>query len=71
MPGPDRNLAQKSKHEMPGFVRKALDKPISIAFQETELSSAIEQLGKAFPAAATAQHRSMDGCPQRLVELLS
>jgi uncharacterized protein YdeI (YjbR/CyaY-like superfamily) len=26
MPGPDKNLAQKSQHAMPGFVRKALDK---------------------------------------------
>ena len=26
MSGPDRNLAAKSQHAMPGFVRKALDK---------------------------------------------
>ncbi len=26
MSGPDRNLAAKSQHQMPGFVRKALEK---------------------------------------------
>ncbi len=26
MPGPDKNLAQRSVNAMPGFVRKALDK---------------------------------------------
>lgn len=26
MPGPDKNLQQMSRHAMPGFVRKALEK---------------------------------------------